>query len=275
MDEGYRLTGRWEWATRNCHADWVIVQALVSGSVLGPGSRCCLSGMSRSMMSGPPPGCDPLAATPSTLRIASSLNIEGWIEPAGCRSSSSIPMTACLRVRSRPSCVSFAAAPALGAAEAAVDLFRDRIRGAGAGVQCRGSCGRAEATRIRLAAAIADSRAARAVVDNAIADLQRAVATPVGVSLADRAGSRLATADIVRRSRDVIVLISAGAGAGVYSDWWPPPAVAARTLKCSRVTSCSIGIGHANWPAGSSSASIPCLPTCSKPRWQPMVHEPA
>ena len=114
-----------------------------------------------------------------------------------------------------------AAAPALGAAEAAVDLFRDRIRERVLAFSAGDRAVEQPSTRIRLAAAIADSRAARAVFDNAIADLQRAVATPVGVSLADRAGSRLAAAHVVRRSRDVIALICAGAGASVYFDWSP------------------------------------------------------
>ncbi len=215
-DGGYRITGRWEWATGICHADWVIVQALVPGPVLETrfavlpveevevddiwhtsGMRATGSNTVR-IEDRFVPEYRTLAS--DQLRAGATADLEDGL--------SAYPVTPVL-------CL-VAAAPALGAAETAVELFRERIRERVLAFSAGDRAIDQQSMRIRLAAAIADGRAARVVFDRAVADVQQAVGRAAGLSLAGRAAARLAAANVVRRSREVIELVCAGAGASVY-----------------------------------------------------------
>src|SRR6185295_8704563 len=96
-----------------------------------------------------------------------------------------------------------AAAPALGAAESAFDLFRKRVQERTLAYSSGDKSIDQPAVQIRLATALADIRAARAVFDQAIADLGRASRSSAGAGVDDRMAARLAAANVVRMARAV------------------------------------------------------------------------
>jgi alkylation response protein AidB-like acyl-CoA dehydrogenase len=119
-----------------------------------------------------------------------------------------------------------ASAPALGAAQSAVDLYGDRVRERVLAYTLGDKAVDQPAAQMRLGDALAQVRAAAAVHDGAVTMLLDAVHAE---GLPDRAGPtvdlrmavRLAAADTVRRSNEVISYVCAGAGASVYQRTHP------------------------------------------------------
>lgn len=113
-----------------------------------------------------------------------------------------------------------AAAPALGAAEAAVESFRQRLSQRVLAYTFGEKQADQPAARVRLATALSEVRAARAVWDGALAALSASVAagTP---TVADRMAARLAAASVVRLARQSISTVCEGSGASVYSETSP------------------------------------------------------
>ena len=75
-DGGYRVSGRWEWATGVLHADWIIVHALGMGD-RGPITRFCVipAATRASRTCGTRAACAPPAATPSSSTTSSCRRI--------------------------------------------------------------------------------------------------------------------------------------------------------------------------------------------------------
>jgi alkylation response protein AidB-like acyl-CoA dehydrogenase len=212
---GYRLTGRWEWATGVEHADWVLVHAVQTEPefttffLVVPRSEVTVddvwftSGM--------------CATGSNTVRVencfvpshrvvpAAALLLGG--EPVGGDGMAGHPVPSVLAL--------VAAAPALGAAEAAVDLFRDRLMTRVLAYSLGDHQREQPAAQVRLATAMSDLAAARVRWDAAIETLVEAcvVGEPVEEM---RVATRLAAAATVRASRSVIGTVCEGAGASVY-----------------------------------------------------------
>lgn len=108
-----------------------------------------------------------------------------------------------------------AAAPALGAAEAAVELFRARIAGRVLAYSLGEKQADQPASQVRLASAIAEVRSARAVWEAALAELTAAVDAGEP-SIEVRMACRLAAAHTVRISRSAISTVCEGSGASIY-----------------------------------------------------------
>lgn len=212
---GYRLTGRWEWATGVAHADWVLVHAIQTEPefttlfLVVPKDEVVVddvwftSGMR--------------ATGSNTVRIEDRFVPTRRAVPARSLLYDAEPVEGDGMARHPvPSVLALvAAAPALGAAEAAVELFKarlaDRVLAYSLGDRQREQ----PAAQVRLATAMSDLAAARVRWDKAIGDLvdASAVGEP-GEEL--RVAIRLTAAATVRASRSVINTVCEGAGASVY-----------------------------------------------------------
>lgn len=231
---GYQVRGRWEWATGIEHADWVILHALVDGSealttrflVLPRGDVDVddvwhTSGMRAT-------GSNTVMVRDVFVPAHRTIESERLMRPTGPPGASDamapypvIPVLALV-----------AAAPALGAAEAGVELFRRRLSERVLAYSLGGKQADQPAARVRLATALAEVRAARAVWADGLARLTAAAQTTspspdattaetADLNVTDRMAARLAAASTVRLSRQAISTVCEGSGASIYATTSP------------------------------------------------------
>lgn len=215
VDGGYRLTGRWEWATGVEHSDWVLVHAVqtepefttlflvVPRTEVQVDDVWFTSGMR--------------ATGSNTVRIDDRFVPSHRVMPATELLFGAAPVDGDGMARHPvPSVLALvAAAPALGAAEAAVELFRDRLMERVLAYSLGDRQREQPAAQVRLATAMSDLTAARVRWDAAIDTL-------VG-SCADgepseelRVATRVTAAATVRASQSIIGAVCDGAGASIY-----------------------------------------------------------
>lgn len=212
---GYRLNGRWEWATGVQHADWVLVHAVQTEPefttlfLVVPSDEVEIddvwftSGM-RATGSNTVRVVDRFVPDRRAV-LARSLLYEGDALDGDGMARHPVPSVLAL----------VAAAPALGAAEAAVDLFRQRLAERVLAYSLGDRQREQPASQVRLATAMSDLRSARVRWDAAIVDL--VAACEVGAASEElRVATRLTAAATVRASRQVISTVCEGAGASVY-----------------------------------------------------------
>lgn len=215
VDGGFRIAGRWEWATGIAHADWVMVHAVQTDPVFATHFVLLrpdevevedvwfTSGM-RATGSNTVRVEDRFVPAAMTLPAPSLLFGDEPIEGDGLAGHAVPPVLALV-----------AAAPALGAAEAAVELYRERLAQRVLAYSLGDKASEQPAAQIRLATATSDLASARIRWDAAIAtviDAARGGALDEQV----RVDTRLAAAATVRASRSVISTVCEGAGASVY-----------------------------------------------------------
>jgi alkylation response protein AidB-like acyl-CoA dehydrogenase len=213
VEGGFRVSGRWEWATGVMHADWVMVTAMEPES----GARFCVL---------PRESVDiedvwhvaGMAATGSNNVVVRDVfvpehrTLEIWRIKAGQTPGEALhpdtnvgwPMGATL--------VLVAATPALGAAEGALTAFTSRIK------EKKQSWGHQKqmevpATHLRLGEGLATVRAARLVWADAIQSLERIGPQGAAASNDDLAAIRLAGANVVRLANEAANGLAAAAGA--------------------------------------------------------------
>jgi len=213
----YPLDGRWEWATAVAHADWVMVHAIEGGAhfatrfvVLPIGDVeiddvWFTSGM-RATGSNTVRVERRFVPTHRTVAAPDLLDARTTIDGDGL---AGLPVASVLAL--------VAAAPALGAAEAAVELYKDRLAQRVLAYSLGDKAAEQPAAQVRLATALDTVRTARARWDGALARL--ASGSPVGET--ERVDVRLAAASVVRAARRTIGLVCEGAGASVYFDSHP------------------------------------------------------
>ena len=227
VDGGYRLSGRWEWATGVCHADWVMVHAVIDGRPPGSDAGSELvtsfavvprsevevddvwftSGM-RATGSNTVRIDDVFVPEHRTLAATTWMAAGAPLDGDGMAGLAVLPVLALV-----------AAAPALGAAEAAVDLFRERMAERVLAYTLGDHQRDQPAAQVRLATAMSDLTSARARWEAALSDVMAAAAGPAGpreLTLDERAAVRLSAAATVRSARDVITTVCDGSGASVY-----------------------------------------------------------
>ena len=212
---GFRLTGCWEWATGVAHSEWVLVHAIqaeptfttlflavpraeveVDDVWFTSGMRATGSNTVRVKDVFVP---DHRAVSARTLLYAAeALDGDGL-------AGHPVPSVLAL----------IAAAPALGAAEAAVARFKERLTERVLAYSLGDRQREQPAAQVRLGTAISDLTAARVRWDVAIADLVRACAGGAPDERL-RVATRLTAAATVRASRAVISTVCEGAGASVY-----------------------------------------------------------
>ena len=128
-DGGYRVSGRWEWATGVLHADWIIVHALGMGD-RGPITRFCVIPAWLCAPTRTPAHEAGMARHPEHAVVLDDVFVPAHrtldgrrvMRPGGGRAHRFIEYP------TLPALAFVAAAPALGAAERAVELFRTRAR---------------------------------------------------------------------------------------------------------------------------------------------------
>lgn len=215
VEGGYRVDGRWEWATGVMHADWVIVHAIVSGPELATvflvvpidevevddvwfTSGMCATGSNVVRIEDRFVPAHRAVSATDFLFDAPALAGDGM---AG------LPVPSVLAL--------MASAPALGAAEAAVELFRTRLSERVLAYSLGDRQREQPAAQVRLGTALSDLRAARARWDAALSQLTDAGRAGT-VDEALRVEVRLTAAATVRAARQIIGTVCEGAGASVY-----------------------------------------------------------
>lgn len=217
---GFVLSGRWEWATGVRHADWVIVHAVqtepsfATRFALLPiadvhiGDSWHTSGMRAT-------GSETVEVTevfvPAHRTIPSSALLE-TAEPIAGDAMAGLPVAPVLAL--------MAAAPALGAAERAVELFRERIAARVLAYSMGERAVEQSAAQMRLGTVMAELAAAQHHWTQAIDELSaRAAGTDraaASLSIEQRVAMRLTAAHTVRTARRIVNTIAEGSGASVY-----------------------------------------------------------
>lgn len=219
VEGGYRISGRWEWATGVNHSDWVMVSALE-----GMMPRFCVlpladvevedvwkvSGMAAT-------GSNTLVARDVFVpahRTLSALQLRYGPMPGLERHPDSTVGWAM-----PPLLALVAAGPALGAAEGALAVFSERMRS-----KIQAHTGGARAvdnpfTHLRLGEAMATVRAAALVWEDAVALYERDGPLGGAMSTDSLAAVRLASAHTVKLACEAIDIMcrAAGASAGFLS----------------------------------------------------------
>ncbi|MDB5431996.1 MAG: hypothetical protein JWP35_3112 [Caulobacter sp.] len=214
VDGGFRLSGRWEWATGVMHADWAIVNA-IDGGPMGP--RFCVLPLADMTIvdvwhtAG-------MCATGSNTIVAEDVfvpehrTLEAWrirmdqAPGAALHPGTNVtwPMSATLALA--------AATPALGAAEAALAAFTQRMADK---LQAYSGARQAEmpATHLRLGEAVATVRAARLVWEDAIRTLGRIGPMGAAAPPEDLVAIRVAATHLVGLCNQAANGLAAAAGA--------------------------------------------------------------
>lgn len=214
--DDFLLTGGWEWATGIQHADWVVVHAVNPDIDFGnrffavPIAEAIIDDVwHTSGMRGT--GSNLVRFEGCRVPAHRSITAREFIEPgrqiAG-DALAGLPMAPVLALS--------AAAPAVGAAEAAVDLYRERIKKRVLAYSLGDKAVEQPAAQMRLASVMSELSAARLQWDAAVTEVDDAAARGERLSIDRRAALRLAASDTVRRCRAVINEVAVGAGASVY-----------------------------------------------------------
>lgn len=214
-EPGWQVSGRWEWATGVRHADWVMVtgvedrtDALVARFAVLPIADVEVqdvwftSGMRAT-------GSDTVVVddvfVPDHRTLVSEQLLEAG-EPTEGDGLAHLSVMAVLAL--------LAAAPAVGAAERAVEEYQKRLRTRVLAFSLGDRAAEQPVAQARLGTAIADVRAARAALEGGLDRLESIAAS--ADPTAERIAVRLAAADAVRRSVAVIADVCGGSGASVY-----------------------------------------------------------
>jgi len=221
VEGGYNITGRWQWATGVQHGDWAMVNTLVHDDDGPPQATFCVvpidditiedvwhtSGM-RATGSHDVLAKDLFVPERRTIGFA---DLRGDDPPGATLTADPF-----VRYPFTPVLCLVASAPALGGAEAAVDLFRNYIRHRVLPYSPGDRQVEQPASQVRLAEAVATVRAARLVWEDALNEVIEVYEAGGVLSRVDRGRFRLATAHTVRLSLQTLSIIIEGTGASVH-----------------------------------------------------------
>ena len=220
VDGGYELTGRWQWATGVQHADWVMLNGLIRGDK-GPEARFFVLPIAdvevvdvwhTSGMRGT--GSNDVVAdqvfVPAHQTLA-ALELAGNFPPGAELSADPF-----VRYPMVPVLTLVAAAAALGGAEAAVGLFRERLTSRVLAYSMGDRQAEQPAAQVRLSQALSTVRAARLVWDDAVSQVCDVYDGGGVFETVDRGRVRLAAAQTVRLSIEAVGTVLEGSGASVH-----------------------------------------------------------
>lgn len=215
VDGGYRVSGRWEWATGVHHSDWIMVHTIqmepeiASRFVLVPTAEATIddvwytSGMCAT-------GSDTVRLDDVFVpehRAVRGIDLMLGGEVLDGDGMSRLPVPQVLGL--------VASAPALGAAEVAVELYRARIAERVLAYSLGEKAIDQSAAHMRLGQVTSDLAAIRTRWDAAVDELE-SYAGAGDVPLDRRMALRLTASATVRGARAIINSIAEGAGASVY-----------------------------------------------------------
>ena len=243
VEGGYQVSGRWQWGTGVMHADWVMLAALIEGDQpdmrmfmvprdqVGVEDTWYIDGMVGT-------GSNDVVAedvfVPAHMSQSVALMGLGQTEGAAWHDSPTfkLPMLPF-------KCIT-AAAPAVGAAQRAVELFAERIKQRTLwGSNKTQQSGTAAQMRLGRLSIEAEQTAALMVhVAGELAALAGEPTTPT-----QRARLRLACANLVHRSRDIVrdVMEASGASAHFLSNPMQRIHRDVHTLSCHTVFDMDVG----------------------------------
>jgi alkylation response protein AidB-like acyl-CoA dehydrogenase len=217
VEGGYRLSGRWSWATGVMHSDWVLVTGIPEGE------------MPRMMLL--PIGdvqvddvwhTDGMRATGSNDIVARDVFVPerrtiSFAELAEGRTpGAALHEGSLYRIPLVPMLCFTAASPALGGAHAALHHFDERMRSRVLAYS-RGEAQKdAPSARIRLGRATARLRAATALFEETVGGLDETYRSGASFSRQERAACRLASAHVVAECKGIVNELCDGAGASIH-----------------------------------------------------------
>lgn len=213
---GFRVTGRWEWATSIAHSNWVMVHGIDETAEIAtrfaalPIEQVTIedvwftSGMRAT-------GSNAVVIddvfVPET-RTCTGVDIQQAGAGVDDDQLQQLPLASVLSL--------IASAPAVGAAEAGLELYAERLAERVLAYSLGDRAADEPVSRSRLAAVMSDVTTMRSAWDAAIAEIERRSSEEAPTDLA-RVQCRLAAAAAVRSSRQVLGAIGEGAGASVYA----------------------------------------------------------
>lgn len=214
-DGGYRVSGRWEWATGINHADWVLVNAIDTAA--GEPRFCAMRVHEVEVedvwfMAG-------MASTGSNaVRVRDVFVPEHMTLPARQMAAGASPGEALhpgstLSYPLRATLAMVAATPAVGAAEAALAWFTQRMRTKQQAFSGGAPQAEVQTTHLRLGEALADVRALRLVWNDACAAIEREGPLGADASIHAQVALRLAASQVVRLANQAIDTMARAAGA--------------------------------------------------------------
>lgn len=215
VEGGYRVSGRWEWATGVNHADWVLVNGIDTGTGI---PRFCAFPVGEVevednwQMSG-------MAATGSKAVVVADkfvpahMTLSAVHMAAGSSPGDALHPESTLTFPLRAVLTMVASCPALGAAEASVAYFRDRMLTKIQAYSGGAKQADVQSVHLRLGEAMALVNAARALWKDALEKLENEGAKGTEAPVEVLVEIRLAAAHIVRLANQAVDLLSAAAGA--------------------------------------------------------------
>lgn len=217
---GYRVTGRWEWATSIAHSNWVMVHGFDETVEFGTRFAALpiedvtiedvwfTSGMRAT-------GSNTVVL--DDVFVPESRTCTGTdIQQSGSGVEDDqlqlLPLASVLALT--------ASAPAVGAAEAGLDLYRERLTERVLAYSLGDRAAEQPVAQSRLAGIMSDVTTMRSAWDAAISRIEELSSVEAPTDLA-RVECRLAAAAAVRSSRQALGAIGEGAGASVYASSHP------------------------------------------------------
>jgi 3-hydroxy-9,10-secoandrosta-1,3,5(10)-triene-9,17-dione monooxygenase len=211
--DGYELTGHWRFGTGIVHADWVLLSGRIATEPSGPPRMFLVR-----------PGdvevrdtwhVDGMVATGSRDIVASAVYVPERNVSLRAIGASGASGGYLARLPVAPMLSLTAAIPSVGAARRAAVLFRqlvgERVPFGTSKVQSQRA-----AAQMRLARAVADTRAAETVLRAVARDVTAHARGGPQLSLVDQIQMRLTIAHVVRDCRRVVRDVMEGSGASVH-----------------------------------------------------------
>ncbi len=215
VEGGYRVTGRWEWATGVNHSNWAMVNCIEPE---GQGPRFCVLPMSDLRVEDVWRTAGMAATGSNTVIVEGAFVPEYRSLPAWKLKFGEAPGVAqhpgsTVNYPMSPVLALVAATPALGAAEGALAVFLERMKAKVMAYTVGAKTNDNPATHLRLGEALATVRAARLIWADAIQQLETEGPRGAAVEVETLAAIRLASADVVRLANQAVNLMCAAAGA--------------------------------------------------------------
>lgn len=215
VEGGYRVTGRWEWATGVNHGDWVMVNCVEPGAMIPrfavlPITDVRVQDVWR--VAG-------MAATGSNTIVAEDVfvpehrTLQAHLLKLAPSPGEALYPDSTVSFPLGPVLAIVACTAALGAAEGGLSAFTDRMKTKIQAYTGGTKAADTPATHLRLGEALATVRAARLVWEDAVARLERQGPMGHETPLDTLAAIRLASADVVRLANVALNTLGAAAGA--------------------------------------------------------------